>query len=132
MVNTIKVLLADDHEVFRRSLVAFLNQQSGVQVVGEAADGSEAVEQAERLCPDVALLDLNMPHRNGFEAAKAIKRLRPTTKVFIVSTNDEEIYRKMAALNLADGYIKKSSLKNEILSLIDELLVARVSRSFAA
>ena len=132
MQNTIKVLLADDHEEFRQTLAAFLNQQRTVHVVAEAANGNEAIELAHRLCPDVVLLDLNMPQKNGYEASRAIKRQRPTTKVFIVSTNDEEIYRKVAELNLANGYFTKTSLKKDILELIDELLNAQEADSIAA
>ncbi|HLF19206.1 MAG TPA: response regulator transcription factor, partial [Bacteroidota bacterium] len=73
MVNTIKVILADDHEIFRRSLADFLNVRESIEVVGQASNGNDAVEQASQFEPDLVLLDLNMPGRNGFEASKAIK-----------------------------------------------------------
>ena len=132
MVNTIKVLLADDHEVFRRSLAEFLNVREGIEVVAEAADGDDAVNQASRCEPDLVLLDLNMPGRNGFEASKAIKHRRPQTKVYIVSANEADLYRAMAMLNRADGYIPKSTLKRDIVALLEGLLSARMATSYAA
>ena len=132
MVNTIKVLLADDHEVFRRSLADFLNVRESIEVVAEASNGNDAVDQASQYEPDLVLLDLNMPGRNGFEASKAIKHLRPQTKVYIVSANEGDLYRAMAMLNSADGYIPKSTLKRDILALLDGLLSARMATSYAA
>ena len=82
---TLKVLLADDHEGFRRILSSFLRTQKGVEVVGEAADGREAVDQAERLHPDLIFMDLHMPNYDGIEATKAIKGRFPLTRVFIPS-----------------------------------------------
>ena len=132
MVNTIKVLLADDHEVFRRSLAEFLNVRESIEVVAQTSNGNDAVAQASQYEPDVVLLDLNMPGRNGFEASKAIKHLRPQTKVYIVSINEGDLYRTMAMLKRADGYIPKSTLKRDILALLDELLSARMATSHAA
>ena len=132
MVNTIKVLLADDHEVFRRSLAEFLNVGESIEVVAQASNGNDAVDQASQYEPDLVLLDLNMPGRNGFEASKAIKHLRPQTKVYIVSVNEGDLYRAMAMLNKADGYISKSTLKRDIFALIDGLLSERMATSYAA
>jgi DNA-binding NarL/FixJ family response regulator len=113
----LKVLLADDHDSFRRILVAFLKAQNNIEVVGEAVDGQEAVEQAERLHPDLVLMDIHMPNRNGIDATKAIKMSRPSTKVFILSMDPSEFYRRNTQ-NFADGFIAKTSMKNALLSVL--------------
>jgi len=114
---TLKVLLADDHEGFRRILTSFLKAQRGIEIVGEAADGREVVEKAEHLHPDLILMDVHMPGPNGIEAAKTIKDHLPSTKVFILSMDISEICRKNAQ-ECADGFIAKSSLKNALLSIL--------------
>ena len=116
-MRKLKVLLADDHDNFRRILVAFLRTQKYIEVVGEAADGQEVVEQAERFCPDLVLMDIHMPKQNGIEATKAIKNILPNTKVFILSMDPGEFYRKNTQ-NFADGFIAKSSMKNALLSVL--------------
>jgi two-component system response regulator DegU len=117
-MQTIKVLIADDHEGFRRSLRAFLNAQTGVEIVGEAADGVEVVEKAESLRPDLVLMDLDMPRRDGFEATRCIKATGPDTKVVILSIHGGDVYRRMAWKYSADGFIDKSSMKHALISLL--------------
>ena len=113
----LKVLLADDHDSFRRILVAFLRAQNNIEVVGEAVDGQEAVEQAERLHPDLVLMDIHMPKQNGIEATKTIKHSSPSTKVFVLSMDPSEFYRKNTQ-DFADGFIAKSSMKNALLQVL--------------
>jgi DNA-binding NarL/FixJ family response regulator len=113
----LKVLLADDHDSFRRILIAFLRAQKDVEVVGEAIDGQEAIEQAERFHPDLVLMDIHMPKQNGLEATKAIKNRWPSTKVFILSMDPSEFYRKNTQ-DFADGFIAKTSMKSALLSIL--------------
>jgi DNA-binding NarL/FixJ family response regulator len=113
---TLKVMLADDHEGFRRILSSFLRTQKGVEVVGEAADGREAVQQAERLHPDLIFMDLHMPNYNGIEAAKTIKERFPFTRVFILSMDASEYHRN--AVDVADGFITKQTMKNAVLAIL--------------
>jgi DNA-binding NarL/FixJ family response regulator len=113
----LKVLLADDHDSFRRILVAFLRAQKDIEVVGEAIDGQEAIEQAEQFHPDLVLMDIHMPKQNGIEATKAIKNRWPGTKVFILSMDPSEFYRRNTQ-NFADGFIAKTSMKNALLSVL--------------
>ena len=115
----IKVLLADDHDSFRRILLGFLRAQSGIEVVGEAIDGQEAVEKAASLNPDLVFMDIHMPKQNGIEATKAIKSHMPSTKVFILSMDPSEFYRKNTQ-EFADGFIVKSSLKKDLLSVLSQ------------
>ena len=72
-MQSLKVLVVDDHEGFRRSLLSFLRAQGGVEIIGEAADGIDAVEKAELLRPDLILMDFDMPGRSGFDATEEIK-----------------------------------------------------------
>ena len=113
----LKVLLADDHDSFRRILVAFLRAQKDIEVVGEANDGQDAIEQVERFHPDLVLMDIHMPRQNGIEATKAIKNRWPDTKVFILSMDPSEFYRKNTQ-DFADGFIAKSSIKNALLKVL--------------
>jgi DNA-binding NarL/FixJ family response regulator len=113
----LRVLLADDHDSFRRILVAFLRAQKDIEVVGEANDGQDAIEQVERYRPDLVLMDIHMPKQNGIEATKAIKNRWPDTKVFILSMDPSEFYRKNTQ-DFADGFIAKSSIKNALLKVL--------------
>ncbi len=117
-MNILKVLLVDDYERVRRSLASFLTKQRGVQVIGEAASGDEAIAETERLQPDLVLMDLEMPDRGGIEAMREIKMRAPRTRVVILSPYGGEIYRKMAWGNAADGFIDKSSMKQDLLQIL--------------
>lgn len=117
-MNTIKILVADDHAGFRQSLSSFLKTQQGVEIIGEAADGIEAVDQTEKLHPDLVLMDMEMPKRNGFQATKDIKERSPETRVIVLSMHSGETYKQMALLHRADGFIEKSALKLGLLTLL--------------
>jgi DNA-binding NarL/FixJ family response regulator len=130
----LKVLLADDHESFRRILLAFLKSQANIEVVGEAVDGMDVLEKAERLHPDLVLMDIHMPKLNGIDATKIIKNRMPNTRVFMLSMDASEFYKKNTQ-EIADGFIAKSSLKNALLSaLADEQQANRTvyASAFAA
>ncbi|MGH2567804.1 MAG: response regulator [Bacteroidota bacterium] len=110
----LKILVADDHEGFRRVVHEFLDGLSNISVVGEASDGKEAVEQVERLRPDVVLMDISMPRQNGLEATRIIKQRWPTTKVVIATLYDNAAYRSQAQEAHADDFILKSALKQRL------------------
>jgi DNA-binding NarL/FixJ family response regulator len=116
-MNTVKILLADDHDCFRHILQTYLDAQDGFEVVGEARDGNEAVKKASELRPDVVLMDVYMPHKNGIEATRTIKRMWPSTKVFILSMDPSEGYRRNIR-TIADGFIAKTSMKNALLTIL--------------
>jgi NarL family two-component system response regulator LiaR len=120
-VPRLKIVLADDHEHFRRSLSSFLKLQEGVEVIGEAVDGEDVLVQVERKKPDLVLMDLEMPRRDGFEATREIKRRWPETRVVVISVYSSEVYRRAAREYLADGFIDKNSMKDALLAvLMDE------------
>lgn len=107
MAEPIRVLIVDDHAVVRQGLKAFLRTQDDIEVVGEAADGEEAVRQASELAPDVVLMDLVMPVRDGVEATKSILAENASTKVIVLTSFDDD-ERVVAAVRAgAAGYLLK-------------------------
>ena len=117
-MKTIKILLADDNDGFRRALSLFLEQQEQVEIVGEAKDGVEAIEQAEKFHPDLVLMDLEMPGCDGFEATREIKLRSPHTKVVVLSMHGADIYRRNAWRHAADGFVDKAEMKDDLLEII--------------
>ena len=97
--KAIRILIADDHDVVRRGLRAFLDLDSGLEVVGEAANGREAVHFAHRLRPDVVLMDLAMPELDGIAATEVIHRELPNTSVVVLTSllEDESLVRALRA-----------------------------------
>ncbi|MBI4417511.1 MAG: response regulator transcription factor [Ignavibacteriales bacterium] len=119
-MDTIRVVLADDHAEFRRVVREFLKRLPHVQVVGEAADGTEAIEQVARLGPDFVLMDINMPALNGLEATRIIKERWPAVLVLIATTHDNNLYRLQALEAKADAYALKSDLKRTLEAVLNE------------
>ena len=117
---SVRILLADDNDSFRCLLTSFLGSHVGFEVVGEAEDGLEAVRQAERLSPDLVLMDLEMPIKDGFEATSEIKRRRSRTRVVILSAYSSEVYRRAAREFGADGFIDKSNMKDALIAVLME------------
>jgi two-component system response regulator DegU len=115
-VNTIRVLIADDHQGFRRIVREFLSLLRNVVVVGEAQDGIDVIEQMETCDPDVILMDITMPRQNGLEATRIIKCRWPAKKVVIATMHDGDFYRSQAEEVLADGFIVKSSIRSGLLA----------------
>ena len=103
----IRVLVADDHVLYRRGLQFVLGQEDDIDVVGEAGDGSEAIRRVEELLPDVVLMDVRMPRRSGIEACMAIKELVPSTKIIMLTMSDEESDLYEAVRAGANGYLLK-------------------------
>lgn len=110
-MNSVRVLLVDDHAEFRRVVHEFLERLPQVTVVGEATNGQEAISQVEKLHPDFVLMDISMPVLNGLAAARIIKKGWPATKVFITTANDDATYRLQAQTAHADGFVPKAELK---------------------
>ncbi|MEJ5199734.1 MAG: response regulator transcription factor, partial [Anaerolineae bacterium] len=117
-VEPIKVLLADDHAVVRKGIREFLEEDGGVTVVAEAADGAEAVRLVGELQPDVAVLDVQMPGVNGIEATRQIKAGRPQTRVLILTAYDEDPYVFALLRAGADGYILKNADPDDLVRAV--------------
>lgn len=114
----IRILIADDHTVVRTGLRALLLADATLEVVGEAADGNEALRLADTLLPDVVLLDLTMPPGNGIETAKRLKELHPAIVVLILTMHEDESLLHEALRVGASGYLIKRAAEAEILQAI--------------
>jgi DNA-binding NarL/FixJ family response regulator len=114
----IRVLVADDHALFRRGLEMVLAQESDIEVVGEAADGAEAVLQAAELLPDVVLMDVRMPRRSGIEACTAIKDVVPSARIIMLTISDDETDLYEAIKAGATGYLLKEISIEEVATAI--------------
>ena len=118
MSEVIRVLIAEDHHVVRQGLAALLSTVAGLQVIGEAANGKEAIERFEQHRPDVTLMDLRMPGLGGVEAVVEIRRKHPTARIIVLTTfdGDEDIYRAIQAG--AKGYLLKGMSGEELIDAI--------------
>ncbi len=135
-----RVLLADDHALFRAGIASLLRAWS-VEVVGQASDGNDALEQTRRLRPDLVLMDITMPGRSGLEATRLIKAERPETKIVMVTVSDDNDDLFEAIKSGADGYLLKDMSEEELSrtlaavaageSALSPALAARIIDEFA-
>jgi two-component system, NarL family, response regulator NreC len=114
----IRTLLVDDHTILRAGLKMMLNAQPNIEVVGEAQDGRQAIDEAQRLQPDIVLMDITMPEMNGIEATRQIKRLNPTIKILILTMHEHEEYVFQALQAGASGYMLKDATNTELITAI--------------
>jgi two-component system NarL family response regulator len=114
----IRVLIVDDHALFRRGLQMVLQQEPDIEVVGEAADGSEAVSQAMDTTPDIVLMDVRMPRRGGIDACTALKDAVPSARIIMLTISDEEADLYEAIKAGAMGYLLKEISIEEVASAI--------------
>jgi DNA-binding NarL/FixJ family response regulator len=117
-VEPIRVLVVDDHALFRRGLDIVIRQEPDLEVVGEAGDGTEAVEKAADLLPDVVLMDVRMPGRSGIEACTAIKDVVPSARIVMLTMSDEEDDLYDAIKAGASGYLLKEISVDEVATAI--------------
>jgi DNA-binding NarL/FixJ family response regulator len=132
--QALRVLIVDDHALFRRGLQMVLAQERDIDVVGEAADGAEAVAQAQDLMPDVVLMDVRMPKRSGIEATDQIRELLPHAKILMLTISDEESDLYDAIKAGASGYLLKEISIEEVADAIRSVWAgqSRISPSMAA
>lgn len=121
----IRVLLADDHTVVRRGLVALLVSSGACEVVAEAADGEEAVAAARRHRPQVAILDVSMPRLNGLEAARRIRVQLPETRILILTAHGEDEYILPLVRAGVAGYLLKDSAVDELIDAVRTVAAGR-------
>ncbi|MCE0499151.1 MAG: response regulator transcription factor [Methylacidiphilales bacterium] len=120
--DQITVLLVDDHSVFRKSLRVLVELEEDIEVVGEATNGHEAVEQNLSLQPEVIIMDMAMPLLNGLEATRLIMETHPKTRVLMLSANPDPEYIEQAMLSGASGYLIKQSSTQFLAKGIREVL----------
>jgi DNA-binding NarL/FixJ family response regulator len=131
---TIRVLICDDHALFRRGLVMVLESEPGIDVVAEAEDGEEAVRQAEEAAPDVILMDVRMPKMSGIEATRAISDVVPTARILMLTVSDEEEDLYEAVKAGATGYLLKEISIEEVANAIRAVMTGQslISPSMAS
>ena len=128
------ILVVDDYEPWRRFVSTTLQKQLTLQVIGEAADGLEAVQKVRQLQPDLILLDIGLPTLNGIEAARQIRELFPKSKILFLSENRSWDIAEEALRTGAGGYIVKSNAVGELLLAVKAVLEGKrfISASLAA
>jgi DNA-binding NarL/FixJ family response regulator len=121
-MEPLRLLLVDDHMLFRKGLARLLSAQPDFEVVGEAADGLEGVEQVQLLRPDVVLMDIRMPNCDGLEATRRIKTQMPSVRVVMLSVSDDEEDLVTAVRYGADGYLLKDLLPETLFQQLRGLV----------
>ncbi|MBV9088024.1 MAG: response regulator transcription factor, partial [Acidobacteriaceae bacterium] len=116
-----KVLLTDDHTLFRQGVRRLLESESDFEVIGEASDGGESVEKARELRPDVVLMDIGMPGLSSFEAARHIRKNRPETKVLFLTMYEDEDYLVQCLEVGAAGYVLKDTPAPQLVSAVRDV-----------
>jgi DNA-binding NarL/FixJ family response regulator len=115
-MKNIKILIVDDHEIFRRGLRALLEPTSEWQICGEAVDGLDAVDKCKSLTPNIVILDISMPRLNGLEAARLIKKQNPDLRIVIITQHDSPQVQAAAMEAGAQAFVTKSSVGNELVA----------------
>lgn len=112
------ILLADDHTILRAGLKMMLNAQPDMEVVGEAQDGRQSIFEAQRLHPDIILMDITMPDMNGLEATRQIKKLLPEAKVLMLTMHENDEYIFQALRAGASGYLLKEAADTDLITAL--------------
>ena len=121
-MDSLRILLVDDHEPVRRGVRSLLSSHSDWLVCGEAVDGLDAIEKAKALRPNVVLMDISMPRMNGLDATQILRRDMPDSKIVIVSQNDPAMACRQATEVDAAGYVAKSSLSDDLVPTIEKVI----------
>jgi len=125
-MKKIRIYIADDHAILRDGLKLILSQNENFEIAGEASDGKTAMEEVEKLKPDICLLDISMPILTGLEAGRLIKKYNRSIKIIILSRHDNEVYVKQALQIGINGYILKDYAGSEIIRAISEVMSGKI------
>ena len=120
-----RIFIAEDHTILREGLRALLSSQPDLQVIGEAADGLEAIRAVDQLAPDLVLMDLSMPRMNGLEAIAEIKRRCPSTKVLVLTVHRTEEYVLATFRAGANGYVLKTAQSSDLLRAVKQVAAGK-------
>jgi DNA-binding NarL/FixJ family response regulator len=123
---TIRILLVDDHPIVRQGLRSLLERQPDWQVVGEAADGIEALDKANSLQPDVMVLDVTMPRMHGLEVCRLLRQRTPGLEILFVTQHDSPHMMRAALDAGARGYVVKSNVARDLLAAVETVSQHRV------
>jgi two-component system, NarL family, invasion response regulator UvrY len=121
MANPIRIILVDDHKMMRESCRFLLEQDKRFNVIAECNNGVEAIEQAEKLLPDIILMDIHMSPVNGFEATRQITTIAPSVKIIGISTNNSLSYATRMVDSGAKGFVTKTSVFDELKIAIQKV-----------
>lgn len=125
-MKKIKVFLADDHKILRESLVILLSQKGDVEVIGEASDGQEAYKKICELKPDIAVLDISIPHLNGLDLAARLNNDLPEVKVMMLTMHKNEEFITRALCAGVKGYVLKDNALEELIEGIETVYNGKV------
>jgi DNA-binding NarL/FixJ family response regulator len=117
----LKIMLVDDHVLFRKGLASLLDSQPNIKVIGEASNGLEAIEFSKILHPDLIMMDVNMPKCDGLQATRVIKQILPQTKIVMLTASDDDEYLFEAIKIGAQGYLLKDLELYQLLDLLDSI-----------
>ena len=120
-MRSYRIILVDDHSLVRQGIKRILSENPNLDVIGEAADGQEALELIEKSPPDLAILDIKMPRLNGLEAAQKLKERRPEVKVLMLTMHQEDEYLQKAREIGVEGYVLKEDIDQVLLSAIEAI-----------
>lgn len=125
-MNTIKLMLVDDHDVVRTGLRSFLETQQGFEVVAEAKNGLQALEKAREAQPDIVLMDITMPDMDGIEATQQLKNLYPDCQILVLTVHsDKQYFMKIMSVG-ASGYLTKQAAADELVAAIQAVAAGHV------
>lgn len=125
-MNTTRIIIADDHLLFRQGLKHLLARKADLQVVGECTDGLQLINLIDRLLPDIILLDLSLMNLRGIESVREIKKAYPRIKILILTTNQDKRYLEQAISAGARGYLLKEDTDMELLTAIEKVRRGRI------
>lgn len=125
-MSTIKLLLVDDHDIVRTGLKSFLETQPGLEVIGEASNGIEAMEKSAELCPDVVLMDITMPEMDGLAATRQMAQNCPNSRVLALTVHEDKHYFFEMLAAGAQGYVTKQAAAEELVAAIRAVAAGNV------
>ncbi len=125
-MNPCRIIIADDHALFRQGLKSLLGARSDLEVIGEAADGLQLLDLLSQSSPDIILLDISMPNLRGIEAIHEIKRAHPSMKILILTMHKDKQYLEQAISAGARGYLLKEDAETELFSAIEKIRRGRI------
>ena len=118
MSEKLRILLAEDHQTVREGVKLLVNAQPDMEVVGEAGDGEIAIKEAERLDPDIILMDISMPNLNGLKTTRRLRRQNPDIKILTLTRHTDDGYLQQLISAGANGYVLKQSAPTELINAI--------------
>lgn len=128
-MGKLRVILDDDHQMMREGLRLLVNSQDDMEVVGEAENGQAAVELAQKLQPDVVVMDISMPEMNGLKATQSLKRTHPNIKILTLTRHTDDGYLQQLLQSGTSGYVLKQSASEELVRNSPHRRWSNLSRS---